>query len=194
MKVLRFIIPILCLSLLTNSCTKEPATDKKMNSFISDLMGKMTLEEKLGQLTLVTGGYSTTGAIVSENVEQKIKAGEVGSILNVPFNFTKRAQEIAINESRLKIPILFAEDVIHGYTTIFPIPLGMSCTWDIGLIERCARIAATEASANGVKMAYSPMVDIARDPRWGRIAEGSGEDPYLGSQIAQGSGQRLPGR
>jgi beta-glucosidase len=156
-----------------------------MNSFISDLMGKMTLEEKLGQLTLVTGGYSTTGVIVSENVEQKIKAGEVGSILNVPFNFTKRAQEIAINESRLKIPILFAEDVIHGYTTIFPIPLGMSCTWDIELIERCARIAATEASANGVKMAYSPMVDIARDPRWGRIAEGSGEDPYLGSQIAR---------
>lgn len=184
MKAFRFIISAICLSFALNSCAQEQVTDKKMNLFISDLMAKMTLEEKLGQLTLVTGGFSTTGAVVSENVEQKIKAGEVGSILNVPFNFSKKAQEIAVNESRLKIPILFAGDVIHGYTTIFPIPLGMSCTWDIGLIERYARIAATEASANGVKQAYSPMVDIARDPRWGRIAEGSGEDPWLGSQIA----------
>ncbi len=184
MKVIRFIIPVFCLLFVLISCTQHPVTDKKMNSFISDLMAKMTLEEKLGQLTLVTGGFSTTGAVVSENVEQKIKSGEVGSILNVPFNFSKRAQEIAVNDSRLKIPILFAGDVIHGYTTMFPIPLGMSCTWDLGLIEKYAQIAATEASANGIKMAYSPMVDIARDPRWGRIAEGSGEDPWLGSQIA----------
>jgi beta-glucosidase len=184
MKAVRFIIPAICLFFVLNSCAQQPVADKKMNSFISDLMAKMTLEEKLGQLTLVTGGFSTTGAVVSKNVEQKIKAGEVGSILNVPFNFSKKAQEIAVNDSRLKIPILFAADVIHGYTTMFPIPLGMSCTWDIGLIEKYARIAATEASANGVKQAYSPMVDIARDPRWGRIAEGSGEDPWLGSQIA----------
>jgi beta-glucosidase len=184
MKVNRFIISAICVSFVLNGCSQQPATDKKMDSFIRDLMAKMTLEEKLGQLTLVTGGFSTTGVVVSKNIEQKIKSGEVGSILNVPFNFSKKAQEIAINESRLKIPILFAGDVIHGYTTIFPIPLGMSCTWDMGLIEKYARIAATEASANGVKQAYSPMVDIARDPRWGRIAEGSGEDPWLGSQIA----------
>jgi len=185
MEFIRSVIPVLSLLILLNGCTKQPAGDKKMDSFISGLMARMTLEEKIGQMTLVTRRFSTTGAVVSENVEQNIKAGEIGSILNVPFDYIKMAQEMAVKESRLGIPILFAEDVIHGFTTIFPVPLGMSCTWDPELIERCARIAATEASANGIKMAYSPMVDIARDPRWGRIVEGSGEDPWLGSQIAR---------
>jgi beta-glucosidase len=185
MKLKLFIVPIICILFLNNQCTQEPAADKKMNSYISDLMSKMTLEEKIGQLNLVAGGDISTGAAVSENIEQKIRAGKIGSILNIPFEVTLDAQELAVKESRLHIPILFARDVIHGYSTIFPIPLGMSCTWDIGLIEKSARIAATEASANGVNMTYSPMVDIARDPRWGRIAEGSGEDPWLGSQIAR---------
>jgi len=185
MKSKNILIIVLCILLFNNSCTKESVTDEKMNEFISDLMGKMTLEEKIGQLNLVAGGDISTGAAVSKNIEQKIKAGEIGSILNIPFEVTRNAQELAVNESRLKIPILFARDVIHGYSTIFPIPLGISCTWDMELIEKSARIAATEASANGVNMTYSPMVDIARDPRWGRIAEGSGEDPWLGSQIAR---------
>jgi beta-glucosidase len=185
MKAIRFIIIIISIVILNNSCTKAPETDKKMDAFVSNLMGKMTLEEKIGQLNLVVGGNISTGSAVSENVQQKIKAGEVGSILNIPFETTKTAQELAVNESRLKIPILFARDVIHGYSTIFPIPLGLSCTWDMGLIEKSARIAAIEASANGVNMTYAPMVDIARDPRWGRIAEGAGEDPWLGSQVAK---------
>lgn len=185
MKAIRIIMVVLCVSILNNSCTQTPETNEKMDSFLSELMGKMTLEEKIGQLNLVAGGDISTGAAVSENIEQKIKAGEIGSILNIPFEVTRNAQELAVNESRLQIPILFARDVIHGYSTIFPIPLGMSCSWDLGLIEKSARIAATEASANGVNMTYSPMVDIARDPRWGRIAEGSGEDPWLGSQIAR---------
>ena len=185
MKSARLILLILCIILINNRCTQEPPRDKKMDAFIADLMSKMTLEEKIGQLTLVAGGDISTGSAVSENIEQKIKSGSIGSILNIPFEVTLNAQELAVNESRLKIPILFARDVIHGYSTIFPIPLGMSCAWDPELIEKCARIAATEASANGVNMAYSPMVDIARDPRWGRIAEGAGEDPWLGSQIAR---------
>ena len=147
MTIIRFIIPAICLLFVINSCTQQPVPDKKMNSFISDLMTKMTLEEKLGQLTLLPGDSSTTGPKVSENVEKKIKVGGVGSIMNVSFNYSKKAQEIAVNESRLKIPILFAGDVIHGYTTMFPIPLGMSCTWDMGLIERFARIAEKEINA-----------------------------------------------
>src|SRR4030042_2565175 len=185
MKLKLFIVPIICILFLNNQCTQELAADKKMNSYISDLMSKMTLGEKISQLNLVAGGDISTGAAVSENIEQKIRAGEIGSILNIPFEVTLDAQELAVKESRLHIPILFARDVIHGYSTIFPIPLGMSCTWDMGLIEKSARVAAIEASANGVNMTYSPMVDIAHDPRWGRIAEGSGEDPWLGSQIAR---------
>jgi beta-glucosidase len=186
MKSIRSVIIALGTILFISSCAKkEPVTDKKMDAFISDLLAKMTLEEKIGQLNLVAGGDISTGSAVSENIEQKIKEGNIGSILNIPFEVSKNAQELAVNESRLHIPILFARDVIHGYSTIFPIPLGMSCTWDMERIEKSARIAAVEASANGVNMTYSPMVDIARDPRWGRIAEGAGEDPFLGSQIAR---------
>jgi len=164
---------------------KVPAAEQKMNTFISSLMSKMTVDEKIGQLNLVTGGEATTGSAVSTNVEAKIAKGNVGGIfsLTTPEKIRK-AQEIAL-KSRLKIPLIFGQDVIHGYKTTFPIPLALAASWDLPLIEKSARIAATEASADGLNWTFSPMVDIARDARWGRIAEGNGEDTYLGSQIAK---------
>ncbi|MEZ4960791.1 MAG: beta-glucosidase BglX [Saprospiraceae bacterium] len=162
------------------------AQDAKMKTFIDGLMKKMTTEEKIGQLNLVVSGYVPTGAVMSEGVEPKLKNGQIGGM----FGFhdparMKQIQKVAVENTRLKIPLFFGLDVIHGHKTIFPIPLGLSCTWDMGLVEKSARIAAKEATAEGLNWAFSPMVDIARDPRWGRISEGSGEDPYLGSQIAK---------
>ncbi|MFD2744537.1 MULTISPECIES: beta-glucosidase BglX [Sphingobacterium] len=159
--------------------------DRKMNQFLDDLMSKMTLQEKIGQLNLVTAGEAVTGSVVSTGVEQKIAEGKIGGIfsLSTPEK-TRRAQEIAMKQSRLKIPIIFGMDVIHGYRTAFPIPLGLAASWDLDLIQQTARIAAKEATADGIHWAFSPMVDISRDARWGRISEGSGEDPYLGSLIA----------
>jgi beta-glucosidase len=162
------------------------AQGDNMTAFVNELMGKMTLEEKIGQLNLITAGSFTTGTAVNENVSQKVKSGQVGAILNSFSLASMRAtQDIAVKQSPHGIPILFGMDVIHGYKTIFPIPLAMSCTWDPALIQKTARIAAQEATANGIAWTYSPMVDIARDARWGRIAEGSGEDPWLGSRIAE---------
>lgn len=157
-----------------------------MNNFINDLMGKMTIEEKIGQLNLVTAGEATTGSVVSTDVESKIKDGNIGGIFSMtsPARIRK-AQELAVNHSRLKIPIIFGMDVIHGYKTIFPIPLGLAATWDMPLIQKTARVAAIEASADGLNWTFSPMVDISRDARWGRISEGSGEDTYLSSRIAK---------
>jgi beta-glucosidase len=168
------------------STAQQPAIDKKMNTYINALMAKMTIEEKIGQLNLVTpGGGVATGAVVSKGVEEKIVKGQVGGLFGITgVDKIKQAQDLAISKSRLKIPLLFGSDIIHGYKTTFPIPLALSCSWDMAMIERTARLAAIEASADGLNWAFSPMVDIARDPRWGRIAEGSGEDPYLGSQIA----------
>jgi beta-glucosidase len=160
--------------------------DEKMNSFISDLMKKMTVEEKIGQLNLTTAGAFVTGNAVNDKVQQKIKAGQIGGLLNAgSVASLKASMDIAVKESPHHIPLLFGMDVIHGYNTIFPIPLGISCMWDMKLVEKSARIAAQEATGNGIAWTYSPMVDIARDPRWGRIAEGGGEDPWLGSQIAK---------
>ncbi|MGB7393811.1 MAG: beta-glucosidase BglX [Pricia sp.] len=153
---------------------------------VESLLEKMTLEEKIGQLNLLTpGGGVATGSVVSEDVEAKIKAGEVGGIFGVTGpDKVRKAQEIAVNSSRLKIPLLIGADVIHGYKTTFPIPLGSASSWDMDLIKQAAGVAAKEATADGINWNFSPMVDIARDPRWGRIAEGAGEDPYLGSAIA----------
>jgi len=146
----------------------------------------MTLDEKIGQLNLVTSGRALTGSVVNKGVEEGIKKGEIGGIFGVyGTDYIGRAQELAVKNSRLHIPLIFGLDVIHGHRTIFPIPLGMSATWDMGLIERSAKIAASEATGEGINWVFSPMVDIARDPRWGRISEGSGEDPYLGSMIAK---------
>lgn len=183
----RLLILALILASFVMSCTQEKSTtgDQQMNTFIDDLMGKMTLEEKLGQLNLPASGDIITGAGSNNNIVQKIKDGQVGGLFNIKSAEKIRAvQQIAVEESRLKIPLIFGMDVIHGYKTLFPIPLGMSCSWDMELMEKSARLAAQEASADGICWTFSPMVDISRDPRWGRVSEGSGEDTYLGSQIA----------
>jgi beta-glucosidase len=171
-----------------------PAEQAKMNTFVKQLMAKMTVEEKIGQLNLVTGGEATTGSVVSTDVESKIAKGQIGGIfsLTTPQRIRK-TQEIAVTKSRLKIPMIFGQDVIHGYKTSFPIPLALAASWDLDMIKRTARIAATEATADGLNWAYSPMVDIVRDARWGRVAESSGEDEYLGSQIARVMVQGLQG-
>lgn len=160
--------------------------DAKMDAFVNSLMSKMTLDEKIGQLNLVTSGRALTGSVVNKGVEEKIRKGDIGGIFGVyGTDYIQKAQDIAVKDTRLHIPLIFGLDVIHGHRTIFPIPLGMSATWDMGLIEQSARIAATEATGEGINWVFSPMVDIARDPRWGRISEGSGEDPWYGSQVAK---------
>ncbi len=165
---------------------KAVAPDPKMDAFISSLMKKMTLEEKIGQLNLPSSGDFTTGTASSTGIAQKIQAGSVGGLFNIKsVQKIREVQKLAVEKSRLKIPMIFGMDVIHGYETVFPIPLGLSCSWDMRAIERSARIAAAEASADGICWTFSPMVDISRDPRWGRVSEGSGEDPFLGSQIAR---------
>ena len=167
------------------SCSGNKSGNE-MDRFINDLMGKMTLEEKLGQLNLPVTGDIVTGAAQSSNVAENIRAGRVGGLFNLKgAGNVAELQRIAVEESRLGIPLIFGMDVIHGYETVFPIPLGLSCTWDMEAIERSARIAAEEATADGICWTFSPMVDICHDARWGRISEGSGEDPFLGSRIAE---------
>jgi beta-glucosidase len=162
------------------------APEDKMHAFISSLMARMTLDEKIGQLNLPGAGDITTGQAGNSGIAKNIEEGKVGGLFNIKsVAKIREVQRIAVERSRLKIPLLFGMDVIHGYETVFPIPLALSCSWDMSAIERSARVAATEASADGICWTFSPMVDITRDPRWGRIAEGNGEDPYLGSQIAR---------
>lgn len=166
--------------------TKSPANKQKMDKFVTKLMNKMTLAEKLGQLNLLSVGADVTGPILSSGVEEKIGGGLVGGVFNIygPGN-VRKLQELAVRKSRLKIPLLFGYDVIHGHRTVFPIPLGLASSWNLDLIEKTASAAACEATADGLNWTFSPMVDIARDPRWGRVSEGAGEDPYLGSAIAR---------
>jgi beta-glucosidase len=160
--------------------------DPRMDAFVGGLMDRMTLEQKIGQLNLLSVGFDVTGPQMSRDAESEIRHGLAGGVFNTYTPIAMRKlQALAVEKSPQHIPLLFGYDVIHGHKTIFPIPLGLSCTWDPGLIERSARIAAEEATADGLNWTYSPMVDIARDPRWGRIAEGAGEDPWLGSQIAR---------
>jgi beta-glucosidase len=182
----RIILGVLLITAMQlNAQNKTVTTDAKMNLFVSELMKKMTLDEKIGQLNLPGSGDIVTGQASNSDIGKKIKEGLVGGLFNIKSIPKIRAvQKVAVEESRLKIPMIFGMDVIHGYQTTFPIPLALACTWDMKLVEQSARIAATEASADGINWTFSPMVDIARDPRWGRIAEGSGEDPYLGSAVA----------
>lgn len=183
------IVPVLLFAVLlftSNQLKAQQANDAKMKSFVDALMKKMTLEEKIGQLNLPGSGDIVTGQAQSSDIAKKIKEGKVGGLFNIKSVAKIRdVQKVAVEQSRLKIPLIFGMDVIHGYETVFPIPLGLSCSWDMKLIENSARIAAVEASADGINWTFSPMVDIARDPRWGRIAEGNGEDAFLGSQIAK---------
>ena len=159
---------------------QQETIDQKVNS----LLKKMTIEEKIGQLNQYTGDNSATGPItINPNKQSEIKAGLVGSMLNIiGTKYTRQYQELAM-QSRLKIPLLFGQDVVHGYKTTFPIPLAEAASWDLEAIELAARVAAREASASGIHWTFAPMVDIGRDPRWGRVMEGAGEDTYLGSKI-----------
>ena len=156
-------------------------TDRKVEA----LLRQMTLEEKIGQLNQYTGDNAATGPItINPNKQAEIKQGLIGSMLNIlGTKYTRQYQELAM-QSRLKIPLLFGQDVIHGYKTTFPIPLAEAASWDLEAMELTARIAATEAAAAGIHWTFAPMVDISRDPRWGRVMEGAGEDTYLGSKIA----------
>ena len=154
--------------------------------FVNELLSKMTLDEKIGQLNQYTSDWAATGKVtVDAGKEKQIREGMVGSMLNVMgVDKTRALQEIAL-QSRLHIPLLFGQDVIHGFRTTFPIPLAEAASWDLSLMEKSARIAATEASAYGIHWTFAPMVDVARDPRWGRVMEGAGEDTYLGSLAAR---------
>lgn len=154
------------------------------DAFLHELLGRMSVEEKAGQLNLLTGAMDATGIKHSGDLEAKIRAGHCGAVLNVYTPAATRALQKLALASPLAIPLIFGYDVIHGQRTIYPIPLGLSCSWNLDLMERCARMAAAESAADGLHWVYSPMVDISQDPRWGRVAEGSGEDPWLGSKIA----------
>ncbi|HOZ68676.1 MAG TPA: glycoside hydrolase family 3 N-terminal domain-containing protein [Chitinophagaceae bacterium] len=164
----------------------QTSTDKKIEKSVDSLLRLMTLEEKIGQMNQYNGPWAATGPLTNDdNLLDQVKTGKVGSMLNVTgVKRTRELQELAL-QSRLKIPMLFGQDVIHGFRTIFPIPLGEAASWDLKAMEDGARVAATEASAAGVHWTFAPMVDIARDPRWGRVMEGAGEDTYLGSLIAK---------
>ena len=165
-----------------------------MNEYVTDLMSRMTLQEKIGQLNLMVAGDITTGGAMDTQVGGDIANGNMGGVFNIKgFDKIKALQEIAVTKSRLGIPLLVGMDVIHGYETMFPIPLALSCSWNLDAIKQSAAVAAKEASADGINWTYSPMVDVALDARWGRVSEGSGEDPYLGALIAEAMVQGYQG-
>jgi beta-glucosidase len=180
-------VPLSALAVAHGPTTQTAADQhQRMDRFVSGLMNKMTLEEKIGQLNLLSVGADVTGPVLSQGVEEKISKGLVGGVFNIygPAS-VRKLQQMVVQKSRLKIPLIFGYDVIHGHRTVFPIPLGLASSWDMSLIERTAAAAASEASADGLNWTFSPMVDIARDPRWGRVTEGAGEDPYLGGRVAR---------
>lgn len=185
MRIGRFLLTAVITASAFTAMAAPQADKDKMDQFIDNLMGKMTLQEKIGQLNLPVSGEILTGQAKSSDVAGKIRKGQVGGLFNVKgVENIREVQKIAVEQSRLKIPLLFGMDVIHGYETVFPIPLALSCSWDMEAIKESACIAAKESSADGICWTFSPMVDICRDPRWGRMAEGGGEDPYLGSEIS----------
>ena len=175
------VITAALLAALSVSAQKLP-----MREYVDNLMSKMTLDEKIGQLNLLPGGDVTTGAVMNSPLAQLAAEGKLGAVLNFKGqDKVRELQAVAVKKSRLGIPLLIGLDVIHGNQTVFPIPLAQSCSWDLAAIEEGARIAAKEATAQGINWVYSPMVDISVEPRWGRVAEGAGEDPYLGSRVAE---------
>jgi beta-glucosidase len=186
MKRRNFILILSAILIAARLDAQAPPSNLSIDDFISKLLARMTLEEKIGQLNLLSTGFDVTGPVASKGVEDSVRKGLAGGVFNLYTpQAVRKLQELAIEKTRLRIPLLFGYDVIHGHKTIFPIPLALACTWNPELIQQSARVAATEASADGVTWVFSPMVDIARDPRWGRIAEGAGEDPFLGSLIAR---------
>ncbi|MDD2963648.1 MAG: glycoside hydrolase family 3 N-terminal domain-containing protein [Bacteroidales bacterium] len=182
-------IALIAIVLVVNSCSPVSDTDKTDEAIqkkVNELMAQMTLQEKIGQMTLFTSDYDVTGPTMRDNYKDDIKSGRVGAIFNAfGADYTRKLQEIAVNETRLGIPLLFGYDVIHGFRTIFPISLGEAASWNLEAIQGAARVAAVEATAEGLHWTFAPMVDIARDPRWGRVSEGAGEDTWLGCRIAE---------
>ena len=169
--------------------------DAAVEAFVDSILARMTLAEKVGQLTQQAGNWDATGPRVEPATEESVRRGDVGSFLSVyGATTTRRLQRVAVEESRLKIPLLFAQDVIHGFRTVFPVPLAEASSWDPQAVEAASRIAATEAAAYGIHWTFAPMVDVARDPRWGRVVEGAGEDPYLGSAMAAARVRGFQGR
>lgn len=190
MKTIKTALLLICMMSAFFLCFAQEHENRgykdNMRTFVDSLINQMTLEEKIGQLNLLSSGMAVTGPTISKNFLEDIKAGRCGGVFNAYTpEFVKKLQDAAVKNTRLHIPLLFGFDVIHGHKTIFPVPLAMSCTWDTHAIENYARLAADEASADGLNWVYSPMVDITRDPRWGRVVEGAGEDPWLGGKIAR---------
>ncbi|MEI6408585.1 MAG: beta-glucosidase BglX, partial [Bacteroidota bacterium] len=168
----------------SSTAMREPVVQRDPR--VEKLLAQMTLEEKIGQMALFTTDWESTGPTIRDGYKNDIRKGNCGALFNShTVKFTHELQRIAVEETRLKIPLLFGYDVIHGYKTIFPIPLGEAASWDLAAIEQSAHIAASEAAASGLHWTFAPMVDIARDPRWGRVMEGAGEDTYLGCRIAE---------
>lgn len=194
---IKYILSIFLLSISLSYAQKKQAITNNIapkETFVAELLSKMTIEEKIGQLNLPSAGDFTTGQATNSNIGKKIEQGLVGGLFNIKsVSKIKDVQKVAITKSRLKIPLIFGMDVIHGYETTFPIPLGTSCSWDMDLVHGMAQMAAKEASADGICWTFSPMVDISRDPRWGRVAEGGGEDAFLGSQISKAMVQGYQG-
>lgn len=186
MKIRKLIIAMTAVCFAGVAEAQVAQQDSKMNAFIDNLMSKMTLHEKIGQLNLPVTGDIVTGQAKSSDIAGKISRGEVGGLFNLKgVEKIREVQKLAVEKSRLHIPLIFGMDVIHGYETVFPIPMALSCSWNMDAIEKSARIAASECSSDGICWTFSPMVDICRDPRWGRMSEGNGEDPYLGCAIAR---------
>lgn len=180
------LVMVLALSSFKDAKKVEVDSEKKMNDFVSSLMKKMTLDEKIGQTVLFSSWWDVTGPVANNNFVKDAEQGKVGGVFNaLTSDFIYRMQKSVVEKSRLHIPLLFGYDVIHGYRVTFPIPLAQSASWDMAQIEASARVAATEAAADGLNWTFAPMVDVARDPRWGRVAEGAGEDQYLGSMVAK---------
>lgn len=181
--------PVMACLLFTLSCKSQKGTigtPDLYNHQVDSVLALMTLQEKIGQMTIYTTDWESTGPTIKAGYQNDIRTGDCGSLFNShTVAFTRKLQEIAVNESRLGIPLLFGYDVIHGYKTIFPIPLAESCSWDMAAMEQSASIAAAESAAAGLHWTFAPMVDISREPRWGRVMEGAGEDPYLGSLVAR---------
>lgn len=186
MRILNIVVLIMILVACSPKTTSKISSVSKKDPFIEQLMSKMTLDEKLGQMTLYTTDWESTGPTIRSGYQNDIKSGKCGALFNShTVDFTTQLQKIAMEESRLKIPLLFGYDVIHGYKTMFPIPLGEAASWDLDAIEKSAYIMSKEAAASGLHWTFAPMVDVTREPRWGRVMEGAGEDAYLGSRIAE---------
>ncbi len=190
-----FTIMISCVAVCASQNLSKSNREKTIEQKVDSVLKLMTLDEKIGQMNQYNGDWEATGPITKDGDKQnQIRKGMLGSMLNVTgVEHTRQLQEMAM-QSRLKIPLFFGQDIIHGYRTIFPIPLAEAASWDLNAIKLSARIAATESAAAGVHWTFAPMVDIARDPRWGRVMEGAGEDPYLGSLIAKARVEGFPGK